>query len=196
MSNLATGNAMHALSERGNDLYQTPPEAVRALLKAEVLPTRVWEPACGPGSIVRVLREAGHGVLATDLVDYKSPDQDAAGIDFLIPGIADSFSNYGQAIVTNPPFKNAHEFVERALALSPYVAMLLRLAFLESEKRRSILEGGKLARVYVFRNRLPMMHREGWTGPKASSATPFAWFIWDRFHSGPTELHRISWEAA
>ncbi len=196
MGNLAAGNLMHAISERGNDLYQSPPEAVRALLKAENVPLRVWEPACGPGSIVRVLRESGRNVLATDLVDYASPDQDASGVDFLIPGIAESYITEYRSIVTNPPFKNAHEFVERALHFSPYVAMLLRLGFLESEKRRSILEGGKLSRVLVFRNRLPMMHREGWTGPKASSATPFAWFIWDRSHKGPTELHRISWEAA
>ncbi len=195
MNNLSTGNARHALSERGNDLYQSPPEAVRALLKAESVPFRVWEPACGPGSIVRVLEEYGHDVLGTDLVDYGQ-GRSRSGIDFLIPGMAEIFSDGQRAIVTNPPFKNAHEFVERALGMSPYVAMLLRLAFLESEKRRSILDDGRLSRVYVFRNRLPMMHREGWGGPKASSATPFAWFIWDRSHNGPTQLHRISWESA
>jgi hypothetical protein len=70
--------------------------------------------------------------------------------------------------------------------------MLLRLAFLESERRSPILDGGQLARVYPFRNRLPMMHRAGWNGPRASSAIAFAWFCWDRDHRGPTELHRIS----
>jgi hypothetical protein len=196
MSNLATGNAKHAIAARGNDLYQTPPEAVRALLKVENVPQRVWEPACGPGSIVRVLRESGRLVLATDLVDYGSPDQNASGVDFLIPGIAESYALGAWPIVTNPPFKNAESFIARALALSPYVAMLLRLGFLESEKRRGILEQSHLARVYVFRNRLPMMHRHGWDGPKGGSAIAYAWFIWDRSHRGPTQLHRISWEAA
>jgi hypothetical protein len=196
MTHLSTGNGKHAISERGNDLYQSPPEAVRALLKAERVPSRVWEPACGPGSIVRVLRDEGHNVLATDLVDYESPDQDASGVDFLIPGIAESHSDGGRAIITNPPFKNARQFVERSLGLSGYVAMLLRLAFLESEGRRGILDESCLARVLVFRNRLPMMHRDGWQGPKATSAIPYAWFIWDRAHTGPTELRRISWEAA
>jgi hypothetical protein len=196
MSAFTAGNSQHVIADRGNDLYQSPPEAVRALLKVENVPHRVWEPACGPGSIVRVLREAGHSVLATDLVDYESPDQDASGVDFLIPGIAESYITDRAAIVTNPPFKNAHEFVARALTLAPYVAMLLRLAFLESEKRRAIIDESCLARVHVFRNRLPMMHREGWTGPKASGAIAFAWFVWDKAHTGPTELHRISWEAA
>jgi hypothetical protein len=72
--------------------------------------------------------------------------------------------------------------------------MLLRLAFMESERRAAILDGGKLARVYVFRNRLPMMHRDGWEGNKVSNPTAFAWFEWDRAHDGPTELCRISWE--
>jgi hypothetical protein len=54
--------------------------------------------------------------------------------------------------------------------------------------------------VHVFRNRLPMMHRSGRGIVAAekhnSSALAFAWFVWDREHKGPTELRRLSWEAA
>lgn len=195
MASLSTGNSKAALVDRGNDLYETPAVAVEALLRAENLPHCIWEPACGPGAIVRVLRASGRTVYATDLVDYASPDQDQAGWDFLLErqlpiGV--------QAIVTNPPFKNAGEFVSHALTLCPQVAMLLRLAFIESQKRTPILDAGSLARVHVFRNRLPMMHRAG-QGIKAaektaSSALAFAWFVWDRDHSGPTELRRVSWE--
>lgn len=54
-----------------------------------------------------------------------------------------------------------------------------------------------LARVHVFRKRLPMMYRHGWDGPtNSNSGMAFAWFVWDRNHSGPTELHRLSWVAA
>jgi hypothetical protein len=109
-----------------------------------------------------VLRSHGHVVYATDLIDYSSPDQDITGWDFLLQrqlpiGV--------QAIVTNPPFKLANQFVAHAIELCPKVIMLARLAFLESERRTPILEGGKLARVHVFRRRLPMMHRHGldWT---------------------------------
>ena len=51
--------APHAV--RGLDIYQTPPAAVRALLQVEALDETIWECACGPGNIVRVLRDAGHG---------------------------------------------------------------------------------------------------------------------------------------
>src|SRR5438105_3733660 len=122
------------IKERGDDLYETPPEAVHALLRAEKLPEAIWEPACGPGSIVRVLRSAGHRVYATDLVDYGLDDSEF-GVDFLMerqPGF------YIGAIVTNPPFKLAEQFVAHALKMFPKVVMLLRLTFIESDKRRAI----------------------------------------------------------
>lgn len=180
----------HALRERKDDLYETPEPAVEALLRVEKLPKIVWEPACGPGAIVRVLRNHGHEVYATDLVDYGCPDS-TARVDFLM----ESGMPYAiDTIVTNPPFKLANQFVAHALTLVPRVVMLLRLAFLESQARSAILDGGMLARVHVFRNRLPMMHRSGWRGPQAGSSVCFAWFVWDRTHRGPAEIHRVSWE--
>ncbi len=193
MAALNTGNAKAALSERGDDLYESPPVAVEALLRVEQLPHHIWEPACGPGSIVRVLRKAGHTVWATDLVEYGCPDSEY-GVDFLMERQARVDV---EAIVTNPPFKLAGEFVEHSLALAPKVYMLLRLAFIESTRRTPILDSGHLARVHVFKNRLPMMHRAGRGTQVAktnSSAMAFAWFCWDRAHVGPTELNRISWE--
>ena len=197
------GNKRAALSERGDDLYETPGVAVQALMRHESLPHRIWEPACGPGSIVRELRDAGHDVLATDLVDYQSPDQDGHGVDFLFPvdwlhpRMDPCIREFEPgAIVTNPPFKNAEPFVQRALDVCPRVVMLLRLAFLESERRRPILDDAGLKRVLVFRKRLPMMHRAGWEGKKGNSAMAFAWFIWERGYQGLTELKRISWESA
>jgi hypothetical protein len=179
----------HPLAERGDDLYETPPVGTEALLRVERLPHSIWEPCCGHGAIVNVLRRHGHHVLATDLVAYGAGE---AGIDFLMehrlpPGI--------EAIVTNPPFKLAEEFVAKALELCPLVVMLLRLAFLESDRRTEILEGRGLARIHCFRRRLPMMHRAGWEGRKANSGMAFAWFVWEREHRGPTSLHRISWES-
>ena len=98
-----------------------------------------------------------------------------------------------EAIITNPPFKLADQFVAHALDLAPRVCMLLRLAFLESERRTPILESGHLARIHAFRDRLPMMHRAGWQGPRASSSIPFAWFVFDRNRDGPATIDRISW---
>jgi hypothetical protein len=182
----------HVLADRKNDLYQTPLVAVHALLRMERLPHKLWEPAAGRGAIVGALRVAGHDVTASDLVDYGQPGQ-IAGIDFLMER---KMPEGCEGIVTNPPFKLDEEFVEKALELSPLVVMLLRLAFYESDKRRAILERCGLRNIYAFRKRLPMMHRDQWDGPKANSGMAFAWYVWDRAHTGPTVISRISWEGA
>jgi hypothetical protein len=98
------------------------------------------------------------------------------------------------AIVTNPPYMLANEFVAHALELCPNVIMLLRLAFLESERRSPILDGAGLKRILAFRKRLPMMHRDGWEGRKANSGMAFAWLVWQRGYSGDPSFQRISWE--
>src|SRR5207245_2190350 len=85
----------------------------RALLSVERLPRRIWEPAAGRGAIVKVLRDAGRAVVATDLVDYGEPDQ-LARRDLLLERQA---PHGCKAIVTNPPFKLAGEFAAHALDL-------------------------------------------------------------------------------
>jgi hypothetical protein len=179
----------HPFAARGLDLYETPAVAVEALLRVENLPLCVWEPAAGRGAIVRVLRDHGHAVIATDIADYGFP------LHFRRDFLAEIGAPAGvEAIVANPPFQTAEKLVAHALELAPFVIMLLRLAFLESERRCGILENRGLARIHVFRKRLPMMHRDGWEGRKANSGMAFAWFVWIRGHTGPTIVDRISWE--
>jgi hypothetical protein len=177
----------HSNAARGFDLYETPPIAVEELLAVENLPHRIWEPCAGRGAIANVLRDRGHAVVCSDLVPYDDFPLYFVG-DFLLqtqPPVGCG------AIVTNPPYQIVTEFARHALDLAPCVYMLLRLAFLESIRRTDILERRGLARVYVFRRRLPMMHRDGWNGPRASSAIPFAWFCWNRDHRGPIVVDRI-----
>jgi hypothetical protein len=186
---LATGSARAPLSERGHDLYETPPCAVRALLAVEPVPLTVWEPACGPGAIVHVLRDSGRAVIATDLVDWGCPDS-RSGIDFLMEREAPAGV---PAIVGNPPFKLVEPFVEKALELAPEVYFLLRLAFLEGMRWRKKGFDRHLSRVWVFAPRLPFMHRHGYDGKRNSnSGMPFAWFV---FHRDAAKFHaaQIRW---
>jgi hypothetical protein len=180
----------HCYEDRALELYETPPEATRALLRVEQIPHGIWECAAGCGAIVRVLRGAGHAVIASDIVPYDFPLHFVQ--DFLTTTTAPVATDM---VLTNPPYRYAAEFVTHALKLCPKVILLCRLAFLESERRSPILDRGQLARIHVFRDRLPMMHRSTWTGPKASSAIAFAWLVWDANHTGPTTIDRISWRA-
>src|SRR6516165_6143950 len=154
MLDKAANAGQHAHAERKQDLYETPAVAVEALLGVEDLPHRLWDPACGPGSIVNVLRARGHRVLASDLVYYNDPTH-FYGRDFLMEELPQGC----EAIITNPPYKLADAFVRHAIKICPYVIMLLRLAFYESVRRSDILDEDNPARIHVFKKRLPMMHR-------------------------------------
>ena len=191
----------HTHAQRGLDLYETPAVAVEALLRSERIPHCIWEPAAGRGAIVRVLRDRGHAVIASDLIAYDFAlhfQRDFLEMTKAPAGV--------ESIVTNPPFRCAARFVAKALELCPRVFMLLRLAFYEAGElgnkrldrhlRALVLDGGKLARIHVFRLRLPMMHRDQWAGKKANSGMAFGWFVWDHDHTGPTTIDRISWKPA
>ena len=181
----------HALSERRDDLYETPPVAIEALLRHERLPHRLWDPCCGPGNIVNVLRAAGHEVFASDLVDYGDPTHFYRR-DFLMELKAPDGC---EGVVMNPPFKLAEEFIAHALDLSPLVIVLLRLAFMESERRTRILEGRGLARIHQFPQAAPHDAPRRMGGAQGEfRAWRSAWFVWDRSHAGPTTIDRISWE--
>ena len=133
------GASNHTSEERQReDYYATDPAMVRDLLNAGApLRKHVWEPACGAGHIVNVLRERGHEVYATDIVDRGCPDSSV--LDFLWEFSAAPMGDVD--IMTKPPYATAREFVERALqVVKPWanVWMLLKLSFLEGQSRKRL----------------------------------------------------------
>lgn len=185
------GAVRDALKFRKDDLYETPAQATEALLRVEKLPKSIWEPACGRGAISEVLEAAGHSVVSTDLVDYG---YGVPGCDFLMEW---EKPRDIEAIVTNPPYKLADQFVRKALELVPTVYMLLRWAYAEGVGRSDIIDGN-LSRVWLGRERLPMMHRDGREGKiQGQSAMPFAWFVFEQNPANPgvIKFQRMSWRA-
>lgn len=161
-----------------DDFYPTPPEAVEALLSVEKFIGDIWEPACGDGAISKVL-EREHNVVSSDLNDYGFGE---SGVDFLMEQELQA-----QSIVTNPPYKNATDFVRHAIRLGAKKhCWLLRLAFLEGKARNeNIFSKTKPARVWVFSKRLTI-----WRGDEeksGSGTTAYAWFVWEGV-SNTTEL--------
>lgn len=190
-ANTVGGSVRSALSERKNDLYETPAQATEALLRVQPLPHLVWEPAAGRKAIANILSDAGHDVVCTDLVDYGC-DGVQHGVDFLME--YQPFFN-ADCIVTNPPYKNADAFVRKGLELCGTVIMLLRWAYAEGVNRSDIIDN-HLSHIWLGRERLPMMNRDEWGGEKLStSAMPFAWFVFDREPKTPgkIEVQRMSW---
>ena len=187
----------HSAEARGLQLYETAPVATRALLAHQPLPHGLWEPHCGKGALADLLFDAGHAVYCSDIVDRGYPQQSSTGSFLRSTGCPQGVDG----IVMNPPFAWAAQHIRHALMICPYVVALLRLSFLEAgnditeagRARLWCLDQGHLARVFVFRNRLPLMHRDGWSGKRTTNMVPFAWYIFDADHVGATTIERISW---
>ena len=128
------GASNHTDAERQReDYYATEPKATEWLCKLERFEGRILEPSCGEGHMSRVLEAAGYEVVSRDLVDRGYGEvADFLAIDNL---------EWDGNIVTNPPYKYAQQFVEKALSIIPKgkkVAMFLKLTFLEGKARRAL----------------------------------------------------------
>ena len=168
-------NGCRPRAERGLDAYFTPPEAVRALMRIENLPLSIADPCCGNGAILNVLREAGHIVHGADIRDYGWPHTVVR--DYL----AEPIIMHDVGIVSNPPYMLALEFLQKAIADgAAYHAWLLRSNFLESNGRLPFFASHPPSRIWISSRRLPVMHREGGTGPRTGSNACMAWFVWMR----------------
>lgn len=177
----AAGVATDPENRERDDFYPTNPLATRALLDRESFEGTIWEPACGDGAISEVLKQRGYFVESTDLIDrgYGVPR-----IDFLM-----EYRSLCDNIITNPPFKHVFEFALKALELHPKkVAMLFKLQFLESIERRILFKNFPPKRVWVFSERVPMRRGRQATDEDAAGMMCFIWIVWDKTHTGPTEL--------
>lgn len=181
------GARNYAQNEReSNDYYATEPKALELLLEQETFDKSVWECACGEGHLSKVLKAHGHKVFSTDLIDRG---YGIGGIDFL-----KWESEFQGDIITNPPYKYALEFVEKALEVIPEghkVAMFLKLQFLEGKARRKFFEKSPPPRkVYVSTGRLCCAMNGDFDKYSKSNAVTYAWFIWEK---GNTEAPIIKW---
>ena len=159
------------------DNYSTPAWATEGLLDREKFEGLTLEPACGEGKMAEVLRDRGMFVLTSDIRDIEAANM--VPVDFLCGGWREDFSN----VITNPPFSLALEFAEKALKITTRkVALLLRIQFLESQKRRPFLESSPLARIYVFSSRLSM-YPEG-VENRGDGTQCFSWYVWEHGYTG------------
>lgn len=211
---MAQNTSSAVMQQRSKELdslddFPTTPWGTRALLElleAEGLiapDMTVREPAANRGHMARVLAEAFHQVMASDICDY------GAGYpvdDFLFPGDLPMVD----WTITNPPFKLAEQFIARALETSRRgVAMLVRSAFTEGEERhKKIFSKNAPHYLLQFTERL-VMHQGKLVNPniavevidpktgetkkrKPSSATAYCWAIW-RKDVPPMNWSRLHW---
>lgn len=127
------GASNHTDKEREkHDFYATHWSAIDLLKKKIDLPKQILEPACGSGCLSERLAELGHEVKSYDLID-RGYGEVRDFFTMTEPPFEGDF-----AIVTNPPYRYASEFVLHSLELVPngsLVCMFLKTTFLESKGR-------------------------------------------------------------
>lgn len=161
------------------DDFPTPPWATRALCEwlrdgPMSEPLDMWtvrEPAANRGYMVRPLREYFSAVEASDVHDY--------GVGFAVNDyLFGADPELVDWTITNPPFRLARQFIERALRTSRKgVAIIVRSAFLEGGARfAGLFQPSPPAYVLQHVERVPMVR--GRFDPSASTATAYCWLIW------------------
>lgn len=175
------GASNHTDKERQqHDYYATEPKAMELLLAEEDFAPVVWECACGEGHLSKVLENKGFEVISTDLIYRGFGDPEP--LDFL----KDTLEDFDGDIITNPPYKYALEFIQRALEsvhTGRKVAMFLKLTFLEGKKRREFFKDNPPKRIYVSSSRLNCA-MNGDFEISGNNAICYAWFIWEKGFKG------------
>lgn len=182
------GASNHVAHDRAkHDYYATDPKAAELLLEVEPDLNNIWECACGEGHLAEVFRKAGKLNLATDLIDRNYGD----GIrDFLDENIG----GYIGDIVTNPPYKYAKEFVEKALEIiseGSKVCMFLKVTFLEGKGRKVFFKKNPPKTIYICSGRIPCA-KNGDFDKYPSSAVAYAWYVWEKGYKGKPTVEWIN----
>jgi len=172
-----------------DDYYATYPANLPALLRVlgfdDGRSRLIREPSCGEGHLSVPLELYGHQVVSTDLVDRG---YGVAGIDFLQH--TPQFDNVMyDAVIMNPPFKHAIEFLRKSLTQAPIVAAFLKMSFLESETRETFYEDTPARYVAYFSRRAKSAMNANWKIAKGE--TFYAWHIWHFGFKGRPELISI-----
>lgn len=177
-------------SKAGNrailDYYATEPKATKLLLEVESF-KNIWECACGEMHISDILEEHGYTVKKTDIVERSRKLDDV--IDFL-----EYCKPWSGDIITNPPYKQARQFIQKALDITfkgCKIAMFLKLTFLESKDRKQFFLENPPKRIYVSSSRL-YCAKNGDFSKQFSSAVAYAWFIWKKGYQGETIIKWIN----
>lgn len=180
---IAGGNPKNNRVE--NDFYVTNPKAVEMLLKKyDIFGRDILEPCVGNGMIVEAVNNFytnKRNFTCIDIIDRNYPNTIVQ--DFLTWNTDKKFD----AIITNPPYSLATEFIYKSLSLldtDGQIAMFLKIQFLEGIKRKTLFEKYPPKYIYVFRNRMATWNNgnelDPDTGKKWATTMCHAWFIWEK----------------
>jgi hypothetical protein len=200
-----------------NDFYATPSWLVHRLLEAAPHLLRYKSylaPSAGDGAIIRAFNEMRFRQArppaewtAIDIrpepqaaLEALAPGRAFAGVDFLAQELEDGDAD---AVIENPPFDLAFDFIQKIVGKVDYAAFLLRLSFLASAERNSFLNGtyveddadeeqqalpvdGRVPDIYVlpdrptFKRVWALSKKTGKFAMTTSDSADYCWAVWPR----------------
>lgn len=176
------GASNHASHDREQyDYYATEPKAVRLLLEIEKFEGKIWECACGEGSLSEEMKRLGYDVYSSDLIDRGYGEVK----DFLS---IENCSVVDTNIITNPPYRFANDFIVKAMSIMQQgkkLALFLPIRYLEGKARKKIFAAYPPKIIYVSSSRL-ICAINGEFHKQKGSAVSYAWFVWEKGYQGST----------
>lgn len=191
---------------RERDFYETPIELALESIRVFAtdfrhFPTRVLDPGSGNGiwgkAVEKVFFPRPHivGVEVQNInAKYRESYSEIYHGDYLSGEFDTNLSDF-DLCVGNPPYSLAEEFVRKSyeyLRPNGYTYFLLRLAFLESQKRyKGLFKDFPPLRVYVSSRRPSFFSTKG---RKTTDALSYAMFLWKKGFKGTTEVKWFMWD--
>lgn len=163
-------------SRRELDYYPTPSDVTKALMtflnNIGLKKLSILEPACVNGAMSEIIKLYGHDV---DSSDIRETGYGIPGIDFLsIVG-----QNKYDAIITNPPFSFAEQFIRKAVSESRISAMLLKSQYWHAKSRYNLFIQHPPAYVLPLTWRPDFLEHTRKPGDKKGAPTmEVAWSVW------------------
>lgn len=164
-------------ARRARDTYDTPPEAVRPLIRHLPRHSRYWEPCAGKGAIIHALADHARCVGASDIAPRA---EGIAARDALDVTADDIVAADAEWIITNPPWPRPGS-PEPTLSMIKHFAairptwMLLPYTFAANRY---------FAALHPICAKLVVIGRVSWMGNGMAGVDDSAWFLFDAQHIG------------
>ena len=192
----------HLRKRAKSDFYPTPIEFCRAVIKEIVPedcnPTFICDPGAGDGIWARALKEFPKykysiidGIELEEKWSERPMEYDHWDIQNFLRWYP-PFYLY-DLIIGNPPYSLAEKFVRHSISMladDGYLIFLLRLAFMESQKR---YENNGLWVEFPPKFVYACVRRPSFTGNRKTDATAYGVFVWQKGFIGESILRWLDW---
>lgn len=196
INNTLGSTTLHNAVREDLDFYQTPSYATKTLIENYEFNDWdvIWDPMAGNGAILKEFEKKHFQTYASDIVQRDYPlnkVEDYFSPELLHHDLLYGMTDYNKnqfAIVTNPPYERANEFLKHTFEkVWPSVCcVFLPVRYLEGQKRyKEIYYQYKPSKIFIYVKRLGCYKQSdvdvGLVNERGvGSAVAYMWLIFER----------------